>query len=94
MPTKIKNMTKIIGLKDLRLNTGKYVSAVEKGRTFTVVRRSRPIFKMMPVDEWGDEGVWKTLVDFRDKKGNGIKAEDLLKMLKKIDKNEKARKIA
>ncbi len=83
-------MSSIIGLKDLRLNTGKYVSAIEKGRSFTVVRRSRPIFKMMPVDEWGDEGVWKTLVDFRDKNGNGINARDLLKMLNKIDKNEKA----
>lgn len=83
-------MAKTIGLKDLRLNTSKYISAVENGKIFTVVRRSRPIFKMMPVDEWGDEGVWKTVVDFRDKKGNGVRAEELLKMLKKIERDEKA----
>lgn len=82
--------TNIIGFKELRENAGKYISAVEKGKTFTVVRRSKPIFKMMPVDEWGDEGVWKTLIDFRDKRGNGIRAEDLLKMLNKINKDEKA----
>ncbi len=90
MSTKTQKMPSIIGLKDLRLNASKYISAVEKGKIFTIVRRSKPIFKMMPVDEWGDEGNWKTLIDFRDKKGKGIKAEDLLKLLKKINKNEKA----
>lgn len=86
MPTK----TNIIGFKELRENADKYISAVEKGKAFTVVRRSKPIFKMMPVDEWGDEGVWETVVDFRDKKGNGIRTKDLLKMLNKINTDEKA----
>lgn len=74
----------IIGFKDLRENADKYINAVEKGRTFTVVRKSKPIFKMVPVDEFGDEGTWETVADFRDKNGKGIKAEDLLKILKKI----------
>ena len=82
--------TSIIGFKELRENASKYISAVEKGRTFTVVRRSKPIFKMIPVDEWGDEGTWETVVDFRDKKGNGIRAGDLFKMLKKLNTDEKA----
>ena len=83
-------MPTIIGFKELRENAGKYISAVEKGRSFTVVRRSKPIFNITPVDEWGDEGIWEKVVDFRDKKGNGIQAEDLLKILNKINSNEKA----
>ena len=35
---------------------------------FTVVRRSKPIFNITPVDEWGDEGKWETLVDFKSKR--------------------------
>lgn len=89
MNTKTLNRHSIIGFKELRENAGKYISAVEKGRSFTVVRRSKPIFNITPVDEWGDEGVWETVVDFRDKKGRGIRAKDLLKMLKKLNAHEK-----
>ena len=89
MSTKTLNKHSIIGFKELRENAGKYISAVEKGRSFTVVRRSKPIFNITPVDEWGDEGVWETVADFRDKKGRGIRAEDLLKMLKKLNAHEK-----
>jgi len=46
MSTQVKE--KIIGFKDLRENADKYIDAVARGRSFTVVRRSRPIFKMTP----------------------------------------------
>ena len=75
----------IIGFKEFRLNADKYINAVRRGKFFTVVRRSTPIFNITPVDEWGDEGVWESVVDFRNKKGKGIKTEDLLKILKRID---------
>jgi len=82
--TKTNTYTSIIGFKDLRLNANKYINAVARGKSFTVVRRSKPVFNIIPVDEWGDEGKWETVVDFRDKNGKGIKAGDLLKMLQKI----------
>lgn len=91
MSIKTKNIPSIIGLKDLRLNTSKYVSAVEKGRTFTIVRRSRPIFKMTPIDEWGDEGSWETVVDFTKFSKGGVKAEELLASLKRLEKYEQTR---
>ena len=75
--------THIIGLRDLRENTDKYIKAVDRGQSFTIVRRSRPVFKMVPVDQYGDEGVWKSLVNFRDKKGRGFPAEKLLALLEK-----------
>ena len=80
--------TNIIGFKELRENAGKYISAVEKGRVFTVVRRSKPIFKMMPVDEWGDEGVWETVVDFTKFKKGGVRAEEVLASLKRLEAYE------
>lgn len=80
--------TNIIGFKELRENAGKYISAVEKGRVFTVVRRSKPIFKMMPVDELGDEGVWETVVDFTKFKKGGVRAEEVLASLKRLEAYE------
>ena len=74
--------TNIVGLKELREDTEKYISQIEKGRSFTVVRRSKPIFKITPVDEWGDEGVWETVADFKKLFPRGVSAERLLKALK------------
>lgn len=81
--TKMATKTNIIGLKDLRLNTDKYIREVQRGRSFTVVRKSTPVFKLEPVDEWGDEGAWETVADFSSLPGGGIEASELLKALKK-----------
>lgn len=84
MKTPQKNIT-IVGVKELRQNLNKYISQVGKGRTFTVVRRSKPVFKLSPVDEWGDEGMWETVVDFREINPKGVPAKEVLKALRKID---------
>ena len=81
-------MSSIIGFKDLRLNADKYINAVGKGKAFTVVRRSRPIFKMIPVDEWGDEGKWETVVDFTKFRKSGVKAEEVIASLKRLESYE------
>lgn len=73
--------SKIIGLKDLRENMEGYIQQVGKGRSFTVVRRSKPVFKVTPVDEWGDEGIWETVANFRGTKEGGMPADDFLKLL-------------
>jgi prevent-host-death family protein len=80
--------TSIIGLKDLRLNAEKYINAIAEGKSFTVVRRSKPIFNIMPVDEWGDAGNWKTMIDFTKFKKNGVKAEEILASLKRLKTKE------
>ncbi|HUY05358.1 MAG TPA: type II toxin-antitoxin system prevent-host-death family antitoxin [Candidatus Paceibacterota bacterium] len=82
--------TNIIGLKELRENMETYISQVGKGKSFTVVRRSRPVFRVTPVDEWGDEGVWETVVDFRDgDHPNGVPAEDVLKALRTFHESDR-----
>ncbi len=79
--------TTIIGLKELRNNTEKYISAVKRGRSFTVVRRSRPVFQVAPVvvDEWGDEGTWETILDLTKGKNRNITAGQLLEYIREFD---------
>jgi prevent-host-death family protein len=78
-------MSSIIGLKELRENTGRYIAATERGHSFTVVRRSRPVFKMIPVDKWGDEGQWETVLDLTKGKYKNMTAGELLTRFREID---------
>lgn len=87
MTTVTKKVRHIIGLKELRENMGTYIKHAEQGKSFTIVRRSRPIFRLMPADEWGDEGTWETLVDFR--KEGGIPIEKLITAMKRFDGKNK-----
>ncbi|MDP3989198.1 MAG: hypothetical protein Q8P93_03115 [bacterium] len=75
---------RIVGLKDLRTNMEKYIKAVDGGMSFTVVRRSKPIFRIEPThDEFGEPlEDWETF-DFRDKNGNGISTKEFLKLMRK-----------
>ena len=38
------------------------------------------------VDEWGDEGEWESVVDFRDINPDGVPVKEVLKVLQKITK--------
>lgn len=78
--------TAIVGVKELRHNLDGYIAEISRGRSFTVVRRSKPVFKISPIDAWGDEGRWETVVDFGPR---GISAEKLLRALKKVDGQDK-----
>ena len=80
---KISNKEKIIGVKELRNNLDDYISLVKKGGVFTVVKRSKPVFKIAPV---GDENQWETVVDFTKFKKGGVSIEDVLKSLSRIEK--------
>ncbi len=75
-------MKNIVGLKELRENTEKYISEIGKGKSFTVVRRSRPIFRLLPVDEFGDEGEWETVLDLTRGKKSSITVSQLLGRIK------------
>lgn len=49
----------------------------------SVVRRLRG---QHIVDEWGDEGNWETVVDFRKVNPKGVPAEDVLATLRKLNR--------
>lgn len=75
----------ILGLKELRENMGKYIAETQKGRSFIVVRRSKPVFKISAVDMFGDEGHWESIGDFTKIRRGGIPAEDFLKALRSLN---------
>ncbi len=69
----------IVGLKELRENMEKYASLIKKGRSFVVVKRSKPLFRISSIDE--DDGLWETVIDFTKFRKGGISAEELLSRL-------------
>jgi prevent-host-death family protein len=71
-------MDKIIGLKDLRQNLVVYASKVKKGQSFVVVKRSKPLFKITPVDDGKD---WETVVDFTEINPRGVPVEKVKRAL-------------
>lgn len=81
-------MNKIIGLKEFRENTESYINDLKKGKSFVVVRKSKPVFKLSPVDPWGDDGVWEKVVDLRKINLEGISISEVIKSLKKTSQNE------
>ena len=82
-------MEKIIGLKELRENTESYITKIKKGGSFVVVKKSKPVFKISPVDEWSDDGIWETVVDFTDIKPEGVAIGDVRSALKELKKEKK-----
>lgn len=80
----IKTKNQIIGLKELRLHTQKYINRLKKGETFTVIKRSRPVFKVVPFDE-DDDSLWETVVDFTKINKRGVPIDAVLKSLQKLN---------
>lgn len=71
-------MEKMIALKDLRLNMDKYTSEVKAGRSFIVLKQSKPIFKISPIDEYNE---WEEVVNFAKIKKGGVNIDELLAIL-------------
>lgn len=72
---------KTVGLKELREDTEKYINEVSKGKSFVVLRRSKPIFTISPPES---ELLWETVVDFTSFDKKGVSAAEILKKLKTI----------
>jgi prevent-host-death family protein len=67
-----------VSLKELRENFPEYIEAIAKGKSFTVVKRSKPIFQINPVS---DESGWQTIADFTSIDERGVDADEVLKQL-------------
>jgi len=68
-------MENIIGLKDLRQKMSEYAEKVKAGKSFIVVKRSKPLFKISPIQE---NEIWEPVIDFTKVKKGGIDIDDLL----------------
>ncbi len=67
--------TSTVSLKQLREEFPKYIEAIKNGQSFTVIKRSKPIFQINPV---ADEGEWQTIADFTAVKSGGVAVDDIL----------------
>jgi len=72
-------MDKIVGLKELRENMPAYAEKIKHGACFVVVKKSKPLFRICPIDE--DESVWEEVIDFTKIRKGGVDALDILKRL-------------
>ncbi len=79
-------MKNLVGLKELREHMDTYLAQIRKGRSFVVVRRSKPVFKISPPEEAES---WETVVDFTEFSKDGIPASQLLKKFRSL--NERPR---
>lgn len=68
-------MEQIVGLKEFRMDVEKYVKATSDGKSIVVMRRSKPFFKIVSVD---DDSAWETVADFTHVKKGGVNINDLL----------------
>lgn len=72
------NTHNIVGVKELRTNLNHYIDKVKKGATLTVVKRSKAVFKIVPIAE--DEQ-WEQVIDFTTLKKGGVSISTLLTRL-------------
>jgi len=71
-------MDNIINLKNLRMNMDKYAKKVAQGNSFIIFKRSKPLFRICPVD--GEEK-WEEVVDFTKIKKGGVDIDEVISRL-------------
>jgi len=69
----------IVGLKELRENIEAYISRVQEGDSFIVVKKSKPVFRISSPDD--DSDLWESVVDFTKIKKGGVPLADLISRL-------------
>lgn len=69
-------MEHIINLKQFRQNVSEYAERTKKGESFIVLKRSKPLFKLTPIDD-----TWEEVIDFTKLKKGGVSIDDVLKRL-------------
>jgi len=69
-------MEKIVGLKELRENMDKYAKRVKRGESLLIIKRSKPLFRVSPVEE-----DWEAVADFTKIRKGGVPIKDLLSRL-------------
>jgi len=70
-------MDNIINLKNLREHIQEYAKKVQKGDSFIVFKKSKPLFKITQIND----GYWEEVIDFTKIKKQGVDIKDLLKRL-------------
>ena len=70
-------MKNIVNLKDLRENVATYAKRVQRGESFVIIKRSKPLFKISPIDD----DAWEAIIDFTKIQRGGVNINELLARL-------------
>ncbi|OIO18789.1 MAG: hypothetical protein CO029_00020 [Candidatus Magasanikbacteria bacterium CG_4_9_14_0_2_um_filter_41_10] len=69
-------MNNLVSLKELRTKLTNYTKRVsERGDSFIVLKKSKPVFKIVPIEE----DSWETVADFTKIDTTGVSFEDVKK---------------
>lgn len=83
-------MKNTLSIKQFRNNLATVADEVQAGNKFIIIRNSKPAFKVVPLSDTEEDGVWETVVDFTEGgKKKGMKAKDFFDLLDKINKKDK-----
>ncbi len=74
-------MENLIGLKDFRQKTEYYANQIDRGATFIVMRKNKPLFRISQIED----REWETVIDFTKIKHGGVNMNDLLSRLWPIE---------
>lgn len=74
-------MRTTISLKQLRTDFPAVIEAVSQGNSFTVIKRSKPVFKIEPVEE----SSWD--LDFTEISQRGVPIDEVIAALQKLQDN-------
>lgn len=69
-------MEKEILLKELEDNVSLYAARVQRGESFVVMKSSKPIFRISPIDPNSEE--WEEVIDFTSIEKGGVKISEVL----------------
>ena len=74
-------MKNLVSLKDIRLKLTEYTKRVEEnGESFLVLRKSKPVFKIVPVET----DSWETIVNFTEIDPQGVPVNKVKQALSEI----------
>lgn len=76
---KATNKQNIIGLKELRENMNEFIDRIQDGEEFTVLKRSKPVFRLGPLTN--TEERWEEAADFTKAKKGGVEIDEILNRL-------------
>ena len=82
-------MNNLIGLKEFRQNVEEYSKRIAKGQSFVILRKSKPLFKVVPVSE---SEIWEPVIDLTEINKNGVLIEDMVAALVNGQNSKSSRK--
>jgi len=73
-----------IGFRELREKSNDIIKRVSKGQSFVVKRRSKALFRIVPLEE----EVWNTVVDFSEINPDGAPLDDVLQAIDDLKRED------